>query len=104
MIASLYSSMRRARSSFRRSSSSARFVSVMSRAIFDAPTTLPAPSKSGETVSDTWMWLPSLRSLSVSKDSTRSPRPMAPRILGSSSSWPGGSSREIDWPIISSAV
>ncbi len=44
-----------------------------SRAIFEAPITLPWRSLSGETVSDTSMPLPSLWRRTVSKDSTRSP-------------------------------
>ena len=38
-----------------------RFCSVMSRAIFDAPTILPCAFLTGETVSETTMRLPSLR-------------------------------------------
>ena len=52
--------------SLRRMASSARFRSVMSRAIFDAPTTFPAVSRIGETVSDTSMSCPSLRFRTVS--------------------------------------
>ena len=53
--------------------SSARFRSLTSRTILDAPTTLPASSLIGEIVRETWMRLPSARTRSVSKCSIRSP-------------------------------
>ena len=51
-----------------------RFCSVMSLAIFDAPTILPSAFLTGETVSETTIRLPFLRCRTVSKWSMRSPR------------------------------
>ena len=50
-----------------RSRSIARRCSLMSRTIFDAPTTLPSASRIGEMVSETCKRLPSDRTRSVSK-------------------------------------
>ena len=68
-----------------RSSSSARFRSVMSRAIFDAPTMLPFGSRIRETVREMSRRRPSFATLMVSKCSTRSPRRSRSRITYSSS-------------------
>ena len=54
-------------------SASARFRSVMSRTIFDAPTTLPASSLIGEMVSETGCAGRPARTRSVSKWSIRRP-------------------------------
>jgi len=66
--------------------------------------TLPAKSLIGEIVTDTSISRPSLRTRTVSKCSTRSPRRNRARITGSSLTRSGGIRRTIDWPIISSAV
>ena len=55
------------------SSSSARLLWVMSLTILDAPTTLPASSKIGDSVTDTLIGEPSLRIRTVSKWLTRRP-------------------------------
>lgn len=47
---------------------------VMSRTILDAPTTLPVESRTGEIVTDTVIGVPSFRTRTVSKWSTRSRR------------------------------
>ena len=60
------SSARRSHSSARRRSSRERLRSVMSRAIFEAPTILPALSRIGETQSETEITRPSLVCLTVS--------------------------------------
>ena len=52
---------------------SARFVSVVSRAIFDAPMISPRAFFTGEIVRETSNKVPSLRRRNVSKWSTRSP-------------------------------
>src|ERR1700739_777451 len=54
--------------------SSDSFRSVISRAIFDAPTTRPLASLIGEIVRETCRWRPSLVVRTVSKCSKRSPR------------------------------
>ena len=56
------------------SACSAFMRSVMSRAIFDAPTTLPCAFLSGETEREILTNAPSLRTRVVSKCSMRSPR------------------------------
>ena len=76
----------------------------MSRAIFEAPTTSPWASFTGEIVSETLRRDPSLRKRIVSKWSTRSPRLSRARILGSSSRWSGGIKMLIDLPMTSAAV
>ena len=55
-------------------------VAVTSRAIFDAPITWPAAPSNGEIVTDTSIGVPSLRTRTVSKWSTRSPRRSRSRI------------------------
>ena len=71
-------------------SASARLRSVMSRTIFDAPTTLPASSLIGEIVSDTGMRRPSDRTRSVSKCSIRCPAFRLAMIWSSSAMRSGG--------------
>ena len=82
----------------------ARFCSVMSRAIFDAPTILPSAFLTGETVNETAIRLPCLRCRTVSKWSIRSPRLMRVRIARSSSCRSCGMTIVMGWPIASSAV
>jgi hypothetical protein len=53
---------------------SARFRSVMSRAILEAPIRAPCSSRIGDTVSEIGTRVPSRRRLSVSKWTTFSPR------------------------------
>ena len=50
----------------RRTTSSASFRAVMSRAMVDAPTTRPSRFRIGESVNEIWMWLPSFRIRPVS--------------------------------------
>ena len=71
----------RNRSSLARRRASARFRSVMSRATFDAPTTRPSASRTGETVREMSSRRPSLATRTVSKCSTRSPRRSRSRIV-----------------------
>ncbi len=96
----------RARNSASRrlSSASARFRSVMSRAMVDAPVTAPDASRMGETVSETARWTPSLATRSVSRVSTASPLATACRMSCSSSRRSRGTNVEMWRPIISSAV
>ena len=61
----------------RRLAASARFRSLMSRAIFDAPMTVPSSSRIGDTVSEIGTSDPSLRRRIVSKCVTDSPAPDA---------------------------
>ena len=81
--------------------SSARLRPVLSRAIFEAPTMAPLLSLIGEMVAEMLILLPSLRTRTVSKCSTRSPRPMRARMLASSLARSGGKSMRIDLPIAS---
>ena len=77
--------------------------SLMSRAIFDAPTILPSALPIGETVSETSTGVPSLRTRTVSKWSIRSPRRRRSRIVTSSPCRSGGMMMVIDLPTTSSA-
>ena len=86
------------------SSVKARRVVVMSRATFEAPTSRPAASHTGETVSETSMICPSARRRRVSKCSTRSPRCSRSMKTRSSSSWPSGKSMVIGLPTICAAL
>ena len=67
---------------------------VMSRAIFEAPTTRPWASWIGEMVSETSIGLPSLRLRTVSKCVIRSPRFSRSTISVSSASRPSGMSSD----------
>ncbi|MNI85214.1 hypothetical protein D3C85_1307150 [compost metagenome] len=82
---------------------SACFLSVMSLAIFESPTTSPARFLIGDIVSDTLIRVPSFLRRSVSKWSTRMPWRNWANILGSSSKRSGGIIFKIDSPIISLA-
>ena len=57
---------------------------VMSRAIFEAPTTVPASSRIGETLSEIGSRLPSFRCRMVSKWLTARPARMVERTVSSS--------------------
>ena len=63
-----------------------RRCSEMSRAIFDAPMIVPSAARTGETVSEISIELPSLRCRIVSKCSTARPERIVARTL-SSSDW-----------------
>ena len=85
--------------------SSKRRRSLMSRAIFEAPTTRPVESLTGETVSDTSTRRPSFVTRTVSKCSTRSPRRTLARTVSSSSARrSSGMMSVIGWPTASAAV
>jgi hypothetical protein len=72
----------------------------MSRAMAEAPTTLPF-ARMGETVSETSTSDPSLRRRVISRWSTRSPRATRERISGSVSGRSGAASMVTDLPMAS---
>jgi hypothetical protein len=73
----------------------------MSRAIFEAPTITPLLSLTGEMVAETLIFLPSLRTRTVSRCSTLSPRRIRARMSGSSLTHSGGNSISIGLPTAS---
>ena len=75
-----------------RSAASARFSSVTSRPIAEAPMMAPSASRRGDTVTDTWTRRPSLRTRTVSYGSTCSPRLSRVRTWSSSFGRSGGTS------------
>jgi len=92
------------RASTARSSSTARFDSVMSRATADVPATAPAASRIGERVTDTSIVVPSLRTRWVSNCLAGSPRRKRPAVSGSSPDRSGGTSIGRSLPIASAAM
>ena len=64
---------------------------------------LPCSSRTGDTVTDTGIALPSLRRRSVSYRTTRAPPVMAPAAAVNSATRPGGHKAVPGWPMISSA-
>jgi hypothetical protein len=86
------------RSSLSRNAPSACLRSVMSRAMFDAPTITPMLSLSGEMVTETSIFLPSFLTRTVSKGSTLSPFLIRVPMPDSSSVLSDGKSRAIDLP------
>ena len=93
-------------SAFRKRSD--RLRCVMSRAMADAPVTMPLPSRMGEMLSSTSIRRPSLRTRTVSKAAICSPWPslfmMSSKSSGASDlRRPRGKSTEMCWPSISAA-
>ena len=80
---------------------SARFCSVMSWQIADAPTTEPFASQIGETVSEAGNTVPSLRTRTVSRCSMCWPAPTLARIVFISSVRSSGFRSLPESPIIS---
>ena len=76
----------------------------MSRAIFDAPTIVPAASLIGDTLMDTSMGVPSLRTRTVSKCSTDFPDRMRAMTTCSSLRRSGGMMIVTGRPIASPAM
>ncbi len=76
-------------------------LAVMSRATFDAATTRPPSSRTGDMVTEMSMTRPSFETRTVSNGSTRSPRRSLSRITTSSSSRSGGMSMVIGRPTAS---
>ena len=87
-----------------RRSSSMRRRSVMSRAIFEAPTMRPVESLTGDTVIDTSISRRSRVMRTVSKCSTRSPRRSLAMTSSSSARRSSGTISVMGWPIASAAV
>ncbi len=94
----------RKRCSLSRNARSDCFCAVISRATFEAPTTRPDESVTGEMVSETSIRLPSFRLRTVWKWSTRSPRRRRLRISDSSAWRSSGMIRVMFCPMASSAV
>ncbi len=88
----------------RRSAPSARFFSVMSLAIFEAPTIAPEAPRIGEMVKDTWTRRPCFVIRTVSKCSIRSPRRRRSRMRVSSSCRSGGMRMPTGRPTSSAAA
>jgi len=88
----------------RRAAMFAAMRSVMSRAIFDAPTTRPVSSCIGDTVSEIGISVPSLRCRIVSKWVSDSPARMRPSTMSSSDWRSAGIIIRIERPTASAAV